>query len=275
MSLVKKVVAVAAMTCLSSLFAADVSSATSHSKTAQAKPMEEKLPWYFTVSSGYAWTMKPGITNPDTSFWDASNQGYDQDLTDGSFIGLGFGKELISWLDVDVEWTQYRQFVYNKHQTGTSSTPAFTGSHRTRFFDLDNDGFLASFRLHLPRDWNWDMGCISVSPFAGAGLGFGVNQMTNFHTVGHNSTTSVGSTSSIGEPVTKVAFAWQANVGLSFRPTNSAASMNFAYRYYDGGTFNGPSRIIDNTANGTWVTCKAWEGRVKTNQFLVYLKYDM
>ena len=237
-------------------------------------------PWYATISTGYAWSMKAGITNPDPSFWDGSSQGYDADLQNGSFVGLGFGKTWLSWLSTDVDWTMYRSFHYQKYQTGTqlSTDPGFTGSSRTRYFDMDNDGFLANLKLHLPRDWEWNAGCLSFGVFGGAGVGFGVNQVYNFHTVGYNSTeATAGSTTSIGDPTYNVAFAWQGNVGFSVRPKDSNTTFNFAYRYYDGGRFVCPGTVITNTNSGGGLkaTGKSWKGRLKTNQFLVYLKMEL
>ncbi|HGC5940122.1 TPA: hypothetical protein ACIZCU_000918 [Legionella pneumophila] len=53
--------------------------------------------------------------------------------------------------------------------------------------------------------------------------------------------------STIGEPVNKNSFAWQASAGLNFRPAGSPLSINAGYRYYSGGQFNGPSDVYTNS----------------------------
>lgn len=237
---------------------------------------ENPLPWYFNLNTGYAWSMKANIDKPRAP-WDYSKEGYNNRIGNSYFWGIGIGKAVTDWLDIDAEWTNYNTFHYQKEQSGSSNTVGYTGNRRVRYFDLNNNGFLANARFHLPRDWEWDMGCMTLGPFVGAGIGCGINSMSHFYTVGHDHGSGIGSTTSIGEPTGHIDFAWQANVGLSLRPKNGKASYNFAYRYYDGGKFQGPNKVIDNTSDGhgEYISVNPWEGRVKTNQFLFYITVEM
>ena len=112
-----------------------------------------------------------------------------------------------------------------------------------------------------------------MTPFVSGGIGVGFNRISNFHTVGTVvlPTNSVGSTTSIGNPVSKTSFAWQGSAGINIQPTSSHLSANLGYRYYDGGNFEGPGVIYN--PNDGWGAGAPWKGSLKANQIFVEFKY--
>lgn len=227
--------------------------------------------WYGVVGAGYAFSMDAGIKNPDPNFWDFSNEGYDSDLGGSPFFFIGFGKTFCGSWSLDLTYSYYNTFHYQKYQTGSSGTEGFTGAARTRFFDLDHENVL----LNLSYNPQWD--CLSyrfcqvrVSPVVGLGIGVGINHVDNFHTFGYNQRVANGNPTSIGERNTKASFAWQALAALRFQLA-CRFDLDIGYRYYQGGWFEGPSQITLNTPDvlGGVTSAEPWEGKLKANE--VYL----
>lgn len=227
--------------------------------------------WYGIIGAGYAWSMNTGIENPDTSFWDPAIEGYNANLGNSPFITIGVGKTFCNMFCFDVGYSYYQTFHYQKFQTGTADTMGFTGSSRTRFFDLDHMNVLANFSYYSTC-FAYDFCFARFTPFVGAGIGLGINRVSNFHTVGL--TNNVGSTTSIGRATTKTSFAWQATGGIEIRPTCSALSIDIGYHYYDGGRFEGPSLILSNTL-GTAQNGSPWKGRLKANEVFLTLNFHI
>ncbi|KTC86976.1 outer membrane protein [Legionella brunensis] len=232
-------------------------------------------PWFASIGTGYSWTEKPGIDNPNPAFWDFSSQGYDADLGDRGFYTFALGKQVHQYIDISLSYLNHEVFDYQKFQSSppaTSGTPGFTGSERTRFFSLSNRALLINGFLHPAQAWA-NFASISLNPFIGGGIGFAHNEVRDFHTVGTVNVAGVpiGSTTSIGGPTDKNSFAWQASAGFNFRPSQSHLSVDAGYRYYDGGKFNGPSTVYTNSDG--FATSTPWSGRLKANQVFVEFKY--
>ncbi len=238
---------------------------------APVQTQKAKNPYYAFVGSGYAWSLKAGIHNPDPGYWDAAQEGYNSDLGDSPFFTIGLGKQLWRILHLDLSYTYYQTFHYQKQQTGTSSTPGFTGARRTRYFDLDNQNVLFSASLY---PWQIKTGCGAFTPYAGGGVGVGINRVSNFHTVAYDSSADVGSTTSIGGPVTKGVFAWRVLAGIRFAPKIEHFSFDLGYRYYNGGKFTGPSKIQNYTGGGATTYGKPWKGYIKSNEIYFTVNFD-
>lgn len=231
--------------------------------------------WYGVVGAGYAWSMNADIDNPDPAFWDFANEGYDTDLEDSPFFYIGFGRQFCGF-EFDVTYAYYETFHYQKFQTGASATPGFTGGARTRFFDLNHQNVL--FSVGYTPTWDclcWNFCNLRIRPHIGAGIGVGINHVDNFHTVGFtliDEDEGVGSTTSIGDRTTTTSFAWRVLAALRFS-LPCALSMDIGYRYYDGGCFDGPSRIVSNTIDfeGGFSSGRPWEGRLRTNEVFLDL----
>ncbi|ANH13782.1 TPA: outer membrane protein [Legionella pneumophila] len=259
-----------------SLIALCASSLSLHAGT-MGEVVSPTYPWFASIGTGYSWTEKPGIVNPNPVFWDFSLQGYDSDLGDRGFYTFAVGKQIHRYIDISLSYLDHEVFNYQKFQTslpGTSGTPGFTGSSRTRYFELDNKALLVNGYLHPAQAWT-RLASIDLTPFIDGGIGYARNEVRNFYTVGTATVAGVaiGSTSSIGEPVNKNSFAWQASAGLNFHPTGSHLSIDAGYRYYDGGQFNGPSVVYTNSDG--FQTGTPWSGRLKANQIFVDFKYTV
>jgi hypothetical protein len=233
--------------------------------------------WSCQANVGYAITRKTGLTNPDSTFWHVANEGYDAKLGQSSFVGVSVGKDVCRWCAVDVDYTLYQTFNYQKYQTGGS------GPNRMRFFDIGHQAALFNLQLKLPEDWALSIAGVNVSPVLGAGLGVGISRMSNFHSVGYidiaiASATGVGTSNAIGMPNTKADLAWQVNGGLMLQPEDSDISVGVNYRYYDGGKFESGTSFMFNsvaaTEKGAQVTAAAWKANLRMHQVRLCLNWE-
>jgi len=220
---------------------------------------EETTHFHGIVASGYAWSMKADIRNIDYGYWADAEEGYNASLGNAPFFMLGVGYRFLQKVDVDFTYTVYGTFHYQKQQTDERL------DHRTRYFDLNHQGAIFNISCY-PHSFSCSQ--LEWTPFAGGGIGVGTSQISQFHTVFYTTSNGVGSTTSIGSPTTKNAFAWQAMVGFRLRPKNSRLSLDLAYRYYNGGTFQGPSEIVNYSGVHVGGTEQAtpWKGTFQTNQ---------
>ncbi len=230
-------------------------------------------PWYGSIGAGYSWTSLPGINNPNSSEWDASIEGYNSSLGNRGFYTFEIGKQVQHYVDVSLMYLNHETFNYQMFQQGISSTEGFTGGERNRYFNLNNRALLISGFLHPDHNW-YKISTIALSPFIGGGVGYALNQIDNFYTVGtvNVSGTAVGSTSSIGNQVSTNSFAWQASAGLSIRPINHL-SLDVGYRYYDGGNFETSNAVYANSGGLNAAT--PWSGHLAANQLFVDFKFTM
>lgn len=238
------------------------------------EPTSPSYPWFASIGTGYSWTLKPGIKNPDPTFWDFSVQGYDSSLGDRGFYTFALGKQVHEYLDLSLSYLAHEEFNYQKYQTGVSSTPNFSGSVRNRYFKLNNRALLINGFLHPASSW-YQVASIELTPFIGAGLGYARNKVNDFHTVAtvNVNNTFIGSTTTIGNEGNRNSFAWQGTIGLNLRPQQSHFSVDFGYRYFDGGKFEGPRATYGNQEG--WLSAKPWSGRLKANQAFVEFKYSV
>lgn len=231
-------------------------------------------PWFASIGTGYSWTEKPGIVNPNPAQWDASAQGYDGHLGNRGFYTFAVGKQVYRHVDLSVSYLANELFNYQMFQSGTSLTPGFTGNDRTRFFNLANRAVLANVILR-PEQRYFNVSSVGFTPFLGAGIGYALNQMNNFYTVGSTTVngTAIGSTDSVGTPASKNSFAWQGSVGFNIKPELSHLSVDLGYRYFDGGNFSGPSSVYANSSG--WISPSTWAGTLIANQAFIEFKYTV
>ncbi|MGQ3889984.1 outer membrane protein [Legionella sp. CNM-1927-20] len=228
--------------------------------------------WFASVGTGFSWTEKPGIYNPDPAQWDPAVEGYDASLGDRGFYTFAIGMKALEFIDVGISYLNHEVFNYQKFQTGEQTIQtAFTGNARTRFFQLDNRALLINCLLHSSQ--NLANFRVNIIPFVSGGIGYAHNQVYNFYTVGSTTVadTAIGSTSSIGSANNTNSFAWQGSAGLSFNPNQSYLGINIGYRYFNGGKFNTSSKLYTNS-NGI-VNTKNWSGYLKANQVFFELQY--
>lgn len=229
-------------------------------------PSQKDSNFHAIVASGYAWSMEANIRSVDYSFWSSALDGYDSDLGSSPYIMLGFGYRFLNCCEVDFGYTLYGTFHYQKNQTDPLE------NKRTRFFDLDHQSALFNF-TYFP--YAFDLCKVELSPFIGGGLGVGINQVSDFETVYYNPTLGMGITTSIGSPHTRNSFAWQGTGGLRIHPMRSKLSLDIAYRYYNGGTFETPSLVTDYNGldRGYTEKGKPWRGTLQTNQLYFSINF--
>lgn len=236
----------------------------------------DQKPWYGSIGTGYSWTHRPGIDNPNPSEWDYSAQGYNGFMGNSGFITFSLGKQVHEYIDLSVMYIMQENFNYQKFQSGTSATPDFTGNQRNRYFTLNNKAVLVNGFLHADQ-YSAQISGVKITPYIGAGIGYAYNYMTNFYTIGNQSPGAgdapIGSTDSIGTPTGTSSFSWQGTVAFNVRPNQSHVSVDTGYRYFDGGEFKGPTSVYTNLNGFTNVT--PWSGRVKADQFFVDFKYTV
>jgi hypothetical protein len=207
-----------------------------------------------------------------------------------SFIGLSVGREFFTrWLHADVSYELYTPFTYAQHYTGATSATGVAdelaaevlGDNYLRSFSLNHQSALFNLEFCLPEDWAWAVGGMEVSPVLGAGVGVGINTVTNFQAVGWSTTSGTGALqyTTLALPKTKAALAWQVNAGLAFRPEGSEMSFGLAYRFYEGGKFSTQNSFMLNDSAlsadfGKLVELTAWNGKLRTNQVVMFLDLE-
>jgi len=235
---------------------------------------QQPYPWFAALGAGYSWTEKPGIVNPNPAQWDASIHGYDSSLGNRGFYTFALGKHIYRHFDLSLSYLAHELFNYQMQQTGTSSTPGFTGNDRTRYFNLSNRAVLANVTLRPEQEY-FTVSSVGFSPFLAAGIGYALNNVNNFYTVGTTSIngTAIGSTDSIGNSLSKNSFAWQGSVGFNIKPELSHLSVDLGYRYFDGGGFATSSSIFTNASG--WLSASSWTGVLIANQAFIEFKYTV
>ncbi len=230
--------------------------------------VQKESNFHAVVASGYAWSMDADIRGVDYNFWSGSMEGYDADLGNEPFISLGFGYRLFHVLDIDFAYTLYDTFRYQKNQQDPFE------NRRSRYFDLDHQSALFNF-TYFPYTIGSICKKLEFTPFIGMGIGVGINQVSNFHTVYYDPTVGMGITTSIGPDHTRNSFAWQGTGGLRIHPVCSKLSLDLAYRYYNGGTFETPSQVTDYQGlnKGYTEKGKPWRGTLQTNELYFAINF--
>jgi hypothetical protein len=251
----------------------------------QAKP-------YVTAEAGGSWTLKTDIeANP--TFWDQSNEGYKDTLKSAPFFGLGIGINCRSWLAAQATYTRRGIFKYRKCQTSSNSnTPDFLAT-KLRRFDLDNASYMFDFFLNRAGDcmkWNWEF-CNghSIAPYAGAGIGFSINTVSNFDSVLTQSTITFNGytnnrVASIMTPRSLTTFSWQVRAGFDYYTCDCFVA-GLSYRFFDGGKIRSKDFIIDTNPNVLIINdlatsegggiqdypvlVPAWRGKLRAHELVV------
>jgi hypothetical protein len=239
---------------------------------------EYKELMFLHIRSGYAWLGHADISNATVANqWDLANEGYNASLSNAGFWDFAIGFYPLSFLDVDVSYGTYETMHYEKYQTGTSSTTAFTGGNRMRYFDVDHKNIMLNATLH-PRkgEFSIDTSCVSISPFVGGGFGLGINRINNFHTVAYSTDGKTGSTTSIGFRNTNKSCAWQLNAGLTFSACNHKVAFDLGYRYHNGGTFKTGDKFMANVNDFKGAFCPAtgWKGKIRAHEAVVAFRFN-
>ncbi|MFC3907529.1 outer membrane protein [Legionella dresdenensis] len=240
--------------------------------------------WYFTGGAGYSASRNADI-RVFSGVWDNAAQGYNNDLGSTALLFAGVGYYITDYLSIDARYEHRGDYRYKQYQTGANTgTSGFTGSARTRFFDVSSDAAMFSAWLdlgNLSPQLQWAANGITITPFVGAGLGVDYLDVSNFRTVGNSfvdgNQVLRSEVSSINQTTTDSAFAWHVGAGLAAQLTPKT-SLAVGYNYFDGGKLPFPNYITSSTTspnaalgrNG--VTVPAWDGRLTANEVYAELR---
>lgn len=227
--------------------------------------------WHAIVGAGYAFSNETDIHHGDD--FELTNEGYRQDLGNVPFFTIGVGHTVCQWLDIDASYSYYQTFHYQKYQTPSPLTPPTRISNvllnQTRYFDLDHQNVMFDFTIDPASCFSCDCCCFKIRPIVGAGIGVGINHISNFRTVGFDRFAEVGS-EALSEPTTSnCSFAWRVLAAIRFSNCYcEALSFDLGYRYYDGGEFKSSHKSVVNVTGipGSVIDVSAWEGRLRTNE---------
>ena len=230
---------------------------------------EKDLVWYGKFQVGYAYSYTSYLFNPDPAVWDTALEGYAASLGGAPYVLVGLGGNFLRYLDVDVSYTHYQNFHYQKHQTGYSATPNFSGYLRNRFFSLSHQNVMLSATFSPKEQLYVSFLELETTFFAGMGIGCGFSRVFPFYTVGYNS--GVGSVTSNGVKRESTSFAWQGSCGLRIHPKKSCCSLDIGYMFYDGGPFKVSEELSVNDVvlQGDLDQVRPLRGYLKTNQITI------
>lgn len=244
----------------------------------EAAKVNPNYKWSNSSYVGYAWSLKPGLVNPDTTKFTKVAPGDTDDLemTNVSYAGISLGRHIFKCLLVSLSYEIFNSFNYQKYHSG-GSLPGSTvlDTNFLRSFSITHQSVLLNLSIDFPDKWKKQWGDVNIMPALGAGLGVGINLMSGFQTLVFSGTPPVAALTTQGLLNLKNSLAWYVNVGISFQPTDTEANFGIAYRYYNGGKFSSGSRYVINDSNEeALVDLAAWTGIIKTNQIKLFLNFD-
>lgn len=234
--------------------------------------------WSNSSYVGYAWSMKAGIKNPDENKFIRVAPGGSDDImpSNTSYAGISLGRKIGKHVVLSISYDIFNGLGFQNYYTG-GSLPGHNNQDTNflRSFALAHQSILLNLALNLPDKWQCSVSDLNIKPVVGAGLGVGVNQVSNFQVIIFSDLPSSVQISTIGLTNIKSSLAWYVNVGVGFQPKGTAAYFGVAYRYYNGGAFSSGSKFVVTDSNeGSLVDVAPWTGTLKTNQIKLFLEFD-
>lgn len=226
--------------------------------------------FYIKAGSGVSFAQKAHVSAPPPA-WNPAVQGYDSTLGNRGIADFAIGCELMRMVDVEVSVSARTAFKYRKFQT-----PLSGGDSYTREFDLTVIPILFSINL-LGRDipcLNWDLGCGTLYPIVGAGVGVSNLLITNFRTTGlppSGDSDPFASFSAENQHTLRQNFTYTALIGFEYNH-NDRFAIATGYRWFDAGQFKGPKFQRVGTGAAVDVAEDAWKMRFRANEWFIELK---
>lgn len=256
---------------------ADVVSLAAHNESTAVS-----YKWTNSAYVGYAWSLSAGVTNPDTTIFKQHADGDDGTLANTSYAGIALTRYLYDWLSFGFAYEIYNNFAYQNIHVSEAVSPApqnsaeLFGNKFTRSFSVGSQSALFIVFFNLPDRYKPKFLSCLVEPVFGVGVGPGINYMSGFQTVGLTAEAPFHQISTIGTANVKTSLAWYLNLGIGFKPSNTAATFGLGYRYYVGGQFASGSQFVfyDADNGGDLVTAVPWTGSIRTNQINLFLDFD-
>jgi hypothetical protein len=224
--------------------------------------LETYQPYTFIkLGSGGSYAMPAGL-KVDTTYWDASPEGYNGTLGSTALFSAAFGYRPSSFWGGDVEYIYRPAYAYVKHQTSTAVTTLDFNGNKNRYFNLASNSLMVNGYLY-GKEFNVYSG--GIEPFIGGGLGVSFNNVYQFHTVRDDQSTTYFR--GVEQDNFRMSLAWQLSAGLQLVKL-SKFNLSAGYRYYNGGTFTSAYFVINTQNIGT-----PWKGTVQANEFFVTAAY--
>ncbi len=226
--------------------------------------------FYIKVDSGVSCAQSADVEAPSPP-WTPAIQGYDSGLGNCAIAGFSVGCEVVQVVDFEVNLSNRSTFKYRKFQT-----PVGGGGSYTREFDLGVTPILFSANLlgrGIPH-CHWNLGCGSIYPMIGAGVGVSNLLITNYRTTGlppSGDSDPYDSFSSENQYTLRKNFTYTILAGVEYSYNNYWA-IGTGYRWFDAGRFKGPryQRVASGAAVD--VDSDTWDIRFRANEWFLEFK---
>ncbi len=226
--------------------------------------------FYIKIGSGVSCSESAQVTAPSPP-WNLAVQGYDSTLGNCAIASFAVGCELFNTLDLEVSISNRSIFKYRKFQTSTDGDGSYT-----REFDLNVTPILFS-AIFLGRDvpfCNWNIGCGSLYPIIGAGVGVSNLLITNYRTTGlppNGNSSPFESFSAENQYTVRRNFTYKILIGLEYN-YNDRWAVGTGYNWFDAGQFKGPRYQRVTSGSAVDVANDAWKMRFRSNEWFVEFK---
>jgi opacity protein-like surface antigen len=206
-----------------------------------APAAEEFSGWYLRGDVGVGSQKFSDFAHSSTNsafVWPASWRIDQKGIQDTVFVGAGIGYQWNNWLRFDVTG-EYR--TDSKVKALGSYTEFCPGGRCFDLYDMNHQSwvFLANAYVDLGTWW-------CLTPFVGAGVGFGRHNVTTATDVGFISDGTTGFGFAAADKA-EYKFAWAVHAGLAYNVSNNL-KLELAYRYLNMGDVN--SAVIGCNAGG-------------------------
>ncbi|KTC98513.1 hypothetical protein Lgee_1590 [Legionella geestiana] len=233
--------------------------------------------WYLVGGAGASWSRDADI-RVDPRIWDPAEQGYSDNLGSAGLLMFGVGRYLTDAFRVDARYEHRSEYKYSKFQTGINNgVPGFTGTERTRKFEMDSNSLMVNGWLDLGTLNSrllWQAGSMTLQPFVGGGIGVDYLNVENFRTIADPFGDNRNEIASINQTTTGSRFAWRLGAGLSAQLTKRT-TLAVGYDYFDGGNIPFPDFILSSLSapsGRTGVSVTPWHGSFAANEVYAELR---
>lgn len=223
--------------------------------------------FYIKVGSGISFSESANVIAPSPP-WNPALQGYNSTLGNCPIAALSIGCELLHLLDLEVGLSNRSTFEYRKYQTPTTG-----GDSYTRKFDLSVTPILFSANLlgkGIPY-FHWNVGCGTIYPMIGGGVGASNLLITNYRTTGlppTGNSSPYESFSAENQYTLRRNFTYTLLAGLEYSYSNRFA-VGTGYRWFDAGQFKGPRYQRVASGSAVDVAGDAWKMRFRANEWFI------
>jgi opacity protein-like surface antigen len=227
--------------------------------------------FYVKAGSGISFSQDARVVAlPPT--WDPAIQGYNAKMGNRPIFDLGLGCSFMKLANLEVSGSFRPGFKYRKFQTPSEIVDPIS---YTREFDLDLTTALVSITLTgqtIPY-LNWNLGCGTLYPIIGAGVGSSRITIYNFRTTGlppSESSAPFNSFSAENQYCVRDNFTYTATAGLEY--SSERWALGTGYRWFDAGRFKGPRFKRVATGAAIDIAGDEWKIQFKAHEWYIEFK---